>query len=615
MRANQTPLEDYALLSDCHSAALVSRSGSVDWLCLPRFDSPAVFSGLLDREAGHWSIRPSEEAVVSRKYIDGSLVLETRFETPDGVMVLVDAFALGKDNEGHDLGKEVPHALLRQVRCESGNVRVEVEYAPRPEYGINRPLLTAGKKGVSLQGGALALHLYTRVDFTVQDGRASASFELSSGESVEFALQYQTTWQKPAKKWNRKRIRKRIDSTLHAWRTWAEMHQSYDGPWADMVHHSGRVLQGLTFFPTGAMVAAPTTSLPEVVGEDRNWDYRYCWIRDASFTLEALWVAACPDESHKFFRFMTDAALPAVRAGSDLQIAFGVGGENDLSERSLDHLAGWFSSQPVRVGNAAWKQRQVDVYGELLGAAARLREQLTEISEGTREFLIGVADGAAERWTEKDHGIWELRSEPQHYVYSKLMCWVALQRATELEKLLEPGAERLERWAHTAAEIKATLLERGWNERLGSFTQIYEGDVFDASNLVMPIVGFLDANDPRMVSTVQATRERLMSPHGLVRRHSGQYSEKEGAFLLCTFWLAEVEALSGDVERATQTFENALRFANDVGLLSEEVEGEPGRLIGNFPQAFSHIGLVNAAWAISQAGRGRSGAAGPSSRP
>jgi GH15 family glucan-1,4-alpha-glucosidase len=361
------------------------------------------------------------------------------------------------------------------------------------------------------------------------------------------------------------------------------------------------VLQALTFEPTGAIVAAPTTSLPETIGGERNWDYRYAWVRDASLTMAALWVAACPDEANKFFAFLA-AAASQQPSPTDLQIMFGIGGERDLSERELPHLSGWRSSRPVRVGNGAWTQRQNDVYGELLGAAGRLVDQLGELDAATQRFLIAAADTAASCWQEKDQGIWEIRGEPRDFLYSKLMCWVALDCAIELAGQL--GAEdRVDGWAVTRDDIRAAILERGWNERVGAFTRAFDSEDLDASNLMLAITGFLPGDDPRVKATIDATTQRLTDKRGLVYRYVGDdgFAGEEGAFLLCTFWLAQAQALADDVEAATATFERAIAAINDVGLLAEEVDARTGEMTGNFPQAFSHIGLINAAWAITEA--------------
>lgn len=596
------PISEYALLSDCKSAALVGKNGSVDWLCFPRFDGPSVFGRLLDERAGQWSIRPTGEADVSRRYVDDTMLLETTFRTPTGTVALVDALAVGPNERGHELGADAPSVLLRHVRGIDGDVEVELTYEPRPEYGLIYPFLIPVDGGITAQGGADVLALSSPVPIEVDQFVGRARFVVSAGESVAFALNHASSSEPPPSLWSQSQIQARLDDTKRAWHTWSELHQTYDGPWQELVHHSGRVLYALTYYPTGAICAAATTSLPETVGGSRNWDYRFAWVRDASFTLQALWVAACPDEADKFFDFMSHAAASQVRRGADLQIMFGIGGERDLTERTLPHLSGWRNSAPVRVGNGAWTQRQLDVYGELLDAAARLPDQLDRLSPVAKELLADLADTAAARWHEKDQGIWEIRGEPRDFLYSKLMCWVALDRAISLADRLD-AQDRVSGWKRTRDEIADAILTRGWNEKAGAFTQSFDSEDLDASNLMMPIVGFLPADDPRMVATIDAIANHLTDDRGLVYRylaHDGLEGE-EGTFLLCTFWLAHALALAGEVDRARDTFEKAVAYVNDVGLLAEEVDADTAELLGNFPQAFSHIGLVNAAWAIHQA--------------
>ena len=596
------PIGEYALLSDCRSAALVSRDGSVDWLCFPRFDGPSVFCRLLDPAGGHFAIRPAGEFQVSRRYVDQTLVLETTFTTARGTAVLTDALAVGRNERGHDLGAHSPGTLLRSLACTRGEIQAEVSYAPRPEYGLIHPVLVPVPGGLAARGGANRLFLSTSVSFGVDDATATARVRLAAGQAAVFALGHGDMAGPPLAPWTAEEITGRLDDTLEGWRSWSAIHQNYEGPWRELVRHSGRVLQAMTFAPTGAIVAAPTTSLPETVGGERNWDYRYTWVRDASLTMEALWVAACPDEANKFFAFLANAAASGLQRDADLQIMFGIGGERDLSERELPHLAGWRGSRPVRVGNGAWLQRQLDVYGELLGAAQRLVDQLGELDPVTRRFLAAAADTAAARWREKDQGIWEIRGEPRDFLYSKLMCWVAVDCAITLASHL--GAEdRVADWEAARDEIRAAILTRGWNERAGAFTQAFGSEDLDASSLMLTITGFLAADDPRMKATIDAIARRLTDERGLVYRylaHDGLAGE-EGTFLLCTFWLAQAQALAGDVEAATVTFERAVAAINDVGLLAEEVDPRSGEMIGNFPQAFSHIGLINAAWAITQA--------------
>ncbi len=599
---SERPIADYAVLSDCHAAALVSREGSVDWLCFPRFDSPAIFGRLVDDAAGHWTIRPVGAARMSRRYVRGTLTLETLLETDAGEAILTESLAVGPNEGGHELGAHAQHALLRQVRGIRGEMVIEVEYAPRPEYGVVHPLLASVAGGLLARGGAAVLLLSSPVAWEVAGSTARTRVTVRDGEVMGFALQHRTSSEVAPEYWRQEEIARYLDQTIRAWQSWSDMHQSYQGPWKDLVHQSGLVMQGLTYFPTGAMVAAATTSLPEEIGGTRNWDYRFCWVRDASFTLEALWVAACPDEAHKFFDFLAHAALTQVRRGRDLQVMFGIGGEHDLTERELPHLAGWRGSRPVRIGNAAWNQRQLDVYGETLGAVYRLRDQLSELNDVTREFLIALVDTAGERWRETDHGIWEVRGEPRHFLYSKLMCWVALDRGIELADTLK-ASHKVAEWSAKRAEIRHTILTAGWSETAGAFTQSFGDNALDASNLVMPMVGFLPASHPQMRATIDAIAERLTDARGLVYRYRAPdgLAGEEGTFLLCTFWLAQALALTGDVARARRTFETAAGFVNDVGLIAEEVDPKTGELIGNFPQAFSHIGLVNAAWAIAQA--------------
>jgi alpha,alpha-trehalase len=604
---SSTPIADHALLSDRHSAALVDLGGSVEWLSFPRFDSPSIFGHLLDDAAGQWQIQPAGEWQSRRRYVDRTLVLQTTFTTSSGTLVLTDLLAVGPDNDGHRLGRDVPHLLVRRVACTQGEVEVDVLYEPRPEYGLVVPLLSAVDGGVTARGGAEWLVLTSPVALTLAGSRASGRTRLRAGETAHFALHRSTLEQQPARIWSQHELAAQVDDTVDAWQSWSALHQNYDGPWAELVHHSGRVLQGLSFQPSGAIVAAATTSLPEGVGGERNWDYRYSWVRDASFTMDALWVAACPDEAQDFFAFMATAAASGIGPDHGLQIMFGIGGEHDLSERELPHLAGWRDSRPVRVGNGAWNQQQVDVYGELLGAAHRLADQLGAVDDDTKRFLIACADTAASRWHEKDQGIWEVRGEPQHFLYSKVMCWVALDRAIAIADMIG-GGDRVDEWKQARAEIWEFVVRDGWSEEAGAFTQYLGSTALDASNLMMPIVGFLPADDPRMLATIDAIAERLTDEHGLVYRYRTEagvdgLAGEEGTFLLCTFWLAQALAQSGQIERAKGVFATALAFVNDVGLLAEEVDAKAGELLGNFPQAFSHIGLVNAAWAISEAER------------
>ncbi|MER6032155.1 glycoside hydrolase family 15 protein [Streptomyces sp. NPDC001851] len=598
------PIGDHALLSDCRTAALVTSDGSVDWLCVPRFDSPAIFARLLDEDAGHWSIRPVTGPVdISRRYVEDTLVLETVFRTTGGTAVLRDALALGRRERGHALGTASPGMLLRQITCTEGRVDIEIAYAPRPEFGLVHPLLSAVPGGLAAYGGAHVLLLSSPVDLRLSGSTAHGRIPLRAGHRLGFALHVGTAWERESAAWRTGRIRRRMSDTVEGWRSWSKLHRGYVGPWQDEVSHSGRVLRALTFAPTGAIVAAATTSLPEKTGGMRNWDYRYTWVRDASFTIQALATAACEKEKNRFFGFLARAAASQLDRGADLQIMYGIGGERDLSERPLPHLTGWRDSKPVRIGNDAWRQRQLDVYGELLDAAAQTLPPGEPLDPATRTFLLQAAETAAQRWTQPDQGIWERRGPSRHFLHSKLMCWVALDRAISMAPALQAD-ERLPHWQHERDQIRQAIEQRGWNPYLGAFTQAFDTDDLDASALMLPIVGFLPPHDPRIQSTVQAVATQLTDHNGLVRRYlTDELQEAEGTFLLCTFWLAQALALTGHTTRARHAFQTALAHANDLGLLAEETDSTTAEALGNFPQAFSHIGLINAARAIRDAER------------
>jgi GH15 family glucan-1,4-alpha-glucosidase len=600
---SSVPLREHALLSDCRSSALVTAAGSVDWLCLPRFDSPAVLARLLDDSAGHFSIAPANSGWAHTwRYKPAGLVLETTWSCLEGRLVVTDALALGPRERGHDLGRTSPGVLLRQVQCTSGSVAVRVEYAPRPEFGLVHPRLVATPGGLIAHGGAAVLMLSSDVVMHVDQATASAVVTLKAGESRAFALQQRDAWGAEPAPWKARSVRRRLAATEASWRSWSGLHQRYDGPLRELVHHSGVVLRGLTYARSGAVVAAPTTSLPEGVGSGRTWDYRYTWVRDASMTLQGLFIAACPDEAGRFFAFLARAASTQLDRGLDLQIMFGIGGERDLSERELPHLSGWRDTGPVRVGNGAWGQRQLDVYGSLLDAAYTLREQLGELDDGTRMFLVAAVEAAASRWHEDDQGLWEIRGSARPFLHSKLMCWVALDRGLAMMDQLR-CTDRAAAWSAVRDEIRDVILTQGWSERTGAFTQSLGSDELDASVLLIATVGFLPADDDRVLSTIDAIDRGLRDESGLTYRYRGGdgIASPEGSFLLCTFWLAEALAATGQVERSREVLRRAAGCANQLGLLSEQVDGADGELLGNFPQAFSHLGLVNAAQALALA--------------
>ncbi|MGE0026363.1 MAG: glycoside hydrolase family 15 protein [Thermoleophilia bacterium] len=602
------PIASYGMLSDCSSAALVSRTGSIDWLCLPRFDSPAVFARLLDPRAGHWSIRPREPFRMTRRYLDGTLVLQTTFTTATGTIRLTDALAFVAGQRGHDLGLDAPHELLRSVEGLGGSVDVVMQLAPRPEYGLVIPLLRVTDAGARTFGGPNQIAVSSGVPIEAEGGTAHATFQVRAGERVGFCLTWAPAESSPPETCAPMSVPDRIEDTVMAWRSWEDAHDIYEGPRRGLIRLSSRVLKGLSYRPTGAIVAAATTSLPEGVGGERNWDYRYAWIRDASLTMQALYIGTCPDEVTDFVSFMTSSAGGGADDESALQIMYGIGGEHDLAERVLPHLRGWRDSRPVRVGNGAWDQTQLDVFGELMDAIHLYRERLGDLHPEIRRFAAALADAAAARWREPDAGMWEMRGAPRHHLSSKLQCWVALDRAVALARRLGRFADA-PRWAAERDRIRAAILERGWSARRGAFAQAFDSDELDAAALLMPIVGFLPAADGRMRSTIEAIA-RDLTEDGLVLRYrtegglnaDGLHGE-EGGFIICSFWLAQCLAQLGEVDRAEELFDRLSGYANDLGLLAEQVEPATGALLGNFPQAFSHVGLIAAAWEIDRARR------------
>jgi GH15 family glucan-1,4-alpha-glucosidase len=598
------PIGEYGLLADCNSAALVTRDGSIDWLCLPRYDSDAIFARILDPDAGHWSIRPVDEYRADRRYVPGTLVIETTFTTAGGVVRVRDAMAFAAGQRGHDLGYDAPHEVLRSVEGVSGSVELVMELVPRPEYGLVRPLIRVVEGGAKTFGGPNRIEVSSAAALSLHDAGLYARFVVRGDQRLGFAIVWAAPEHRtPPTPTAPDQVAARVDDAVEAWRSWEAEHDVYAGPHRELVRQSARVLKGLTYRPTGAIVAAPTASLPETVGGERNWDYRFSWIRDSSLTLEALYIGACTDEAEEFVSFMTSAA----GGGASLQIMYGIGGEHDLAERVLGHLRGWRDSAPVRVGNGAWDQVQLDVYGELLNMIHVYRERLGELHPEIQAFVAELADTAARRWRETDSGIWEMRGEPRHHLSSKVLCWVALDRAVKLAPALGEHAAKADGWARERDAIRDAILERGWSERAQAYAQSFDADVLDGAALLMPIYGFLPATDPRMRSTIDAIA-RDLTVDGLVLRYLADeavgadgLSGEEGTFVICSFWLVVCLARAGEVERAEALFEQLAGYANDLGLLGEEIDTANGEQLGNFPQAYSHIGLITAAYEIDKA--------------
>ncbi len=589
------PISAYGLLADCNSAALVGTDSSIDWLCLPRYDSRSVFARILDPDAGHWSIRPAGHFESSRRYVPGTLVIETTFTGAGGTARLTDAMLFAQGQRGHALGLDAPHELARLVEGLAGRMEFELTLAPRPEYGLGRPLFNLRDGGALSVGGPDRFALSADPPLEVRDSAVRARFVVAVGERQGFAFRWAPAEHPEPQATRSDEVGGRIDDTVAGWRSWEADHDIYQGPHRELIRLSSRVLKGLTYRPTGAIVAAPTTSLPEAIGGARNWDYRFSWIRDASLTLDALWTGTCSDEIEAFVDWMVGAAGGHVHGEKPLQIMYGIAGERDLAERELPHLRGHRGSAPVRVGNGAWNQTQLDVYGEFLDAYCRYIDHLGEPDELVSHFLCDLADAAADRWEQRGSGIWEARSGPQHYLSGKVYCWVALDRAVRLGSRIGAG-DRVKRWQVERERVREAILTRGFSDSKRAFTQAFGVDDLDASALLIPLTGFLPATDERVRSTIDALERELMQDGLLLRYRSDDGLDgDEGTFVIGSFWLASALARAGELERAEVLFERVVGYANDLGLLAEEIDPVSGELLGNFPQAFSHVGLINAA--------------------
>lgn len=583
------PLEHYGVIGNMLSAALVSREGSIDWLCLPHFNSPACFASLLgNQDNGHWRIGPKDRrAKVTRHYVPGTAVLETRFETATGAVTLIDFMPLSED-EGHV-------DVVRIVRAEHGHVEMQMELALRFNYGQVVPWVRRRDYGLSAISGPDAVELHTSVPLVGRDMKTHASFSVQAGQTVPFTLSYHRSHQIPHFVPDRNES---LQRTIGWWREWSNrcVCETDNKVWREAVVRSLITLKLLTFQPTGGIVAAPTTSLPEAIGGNRNWDYRFCWLRDSSLTLYALLNAGYREEAEAWQQWLLRAASGHP---DQLHIMYGISGERWLPEHEVPWLAGYENSKPVRIGNEAAGQLQLDVYGELIGTLHVAREaELSPVAESWRLQKVLLAK-LETIWQQEDNGIWEVRGPSRHFTFSRLMCWLAFDRAVksaEHFKLSGPVA----RWAKLRDTIHADICANGFDENSGTFVQYYGGKALDASLLMIPISGFLPADDPRVIGTVRAVEQRLMHNGLLLRYDTTEVDDglrgQEGAFLACSFWLADAYVMLGRREEARKLFEKLLALRNDLGLMSEEYDTVRRRLVGNFPQGFSHIGLVNTAF-------------------
>jgi alpha,alpha-trehalase len=597
-------IADYALLSNCQGSALVSRGGSLDWACIPRFDAPALFARILGEPGGAWSITPTGPFETDRSYVEDTMVLQTRFRTPTGSARLTDFMPLHPDDKYNDIGLHSPPGLCRIIDDVEGRIELLVEIAVRPEFGLTTPLVRPHGPGLwRTRGGPIAVALSTNVELRRDGSVLTGLLDPAPGDVVTFGLETHDPWSDEPPSRTLDDVIAAREVAIGGWRSWAEKLVGYDGEYRAHVRRSALVLRALNYAPTGAIVAAPTTSLPEEIGGIRNWDYRYTWVRDASFTIGALAASGCAFEASKFFEFFVETTAGSLAGGQGLQIMYGIRGQRFIPEHELATMSGHRGSRPVRVGNGAWDQTQLDVYGEFLDAAWRISELGIDLDAEVCAFAGDIADRAVLRWNDVDEGIWEVRGGAGHFLYSKLMNWVALDRAVRLAEYLGPTAERLTLWTEQRDAIRDAILTQGWSDRAGAYTQAFGRDDLDASALMMPIVGFLPATDPRMLATIEAIAERLTDDQGFVYRYVNEdgLPGSEGTFGICTFWLAQCLALAGEVDRAEVLFDRMAGCANDVGLLAEEVDPSNGELLGNFPQAFTHIGLISAALAIEHA--------------
>jgi GH15 family glucan-1,4-alpha-glucosidase len=605
------PIGDYGFLSDCETTALVAPNGNVEWLCLPRMDSPSVFAAILDRDAGGFRVGPADVNVpAGRRYIPGTMVLETSWETRLGWVIVRDALCIGPwhhDSERSHSHRRSPtdhdadHVLLRLIECVQGSAEIKLECEPAFDYGglaVDWEYTGTGygEAVARSEGMNLQLTMVTDLRLGFEGPRARARTTMREGDVAFVAL----GWSEHGMPSTYEEALERLARTERFWQEWLKHGTFPDHPWRTHLQRSALTLKGLTYAPSGALIAASTTSLPEAPGGDRNWDYRYTWIRDSTFTLWALYSLGFEEEANDFFYFVADMAEAEE---GQLQIMYGIGGESKLEEQELAHLSGYEQSRPVRIGNGAYNQAQHDVWGAVLDSIYLHTRSRDQLPDRLWPIIKRQVESALAKWRDPDRGIWEVRGDPKHFTSSKLMCWVAADRGARLARIRND--ERMAtRWEAAAAEIHADICTNGIDER-GVFVQHYETDALDASQLMMPLVRFLPANDPRIRATVLAIADEL-TENGLVLRYRvGQtddgFASEEGTFTICSFWLVSALAEIGEIGRARGLCEKLLSFASPRALYAEEIDAGTGRHLGNFPQAFTHLALINAVMHIVRA--------------
>ncbi|HZO35839.1 MAG TPA: glycoside hydrolase family 15 protein [Solirubrobacteraceae bacterium] len=596
------PIAEYAFLSDTEVTALVAPSGNVEWMCLPRMDGPSVFGAILDRDAGGFRLGPADTMVPSgRRYLPGTMVLETTWGTRTGWVIVRDVLLIGPWHDEQERSHthrrsptdhDAEHVLLRTLRCVNGSVEIHLDCAPKLDYG--RVPVTWAYDGdgyhsavAGAEGHDLKLRLVSDLRLGIEDDRIRARTTMHDGDFAFVAL----SWSEHPGPESYDDAHACVVRTADYWHEWLSQGEFPDHPWRGHLIRSALTLKGLTYAPTGAMIAAATTSLPETPGGERNWDYRYSWIRDSTFALWGLYTLGFDWEANDFFYFINDV----VSGEEDIQVMYGIGGERVLDEHTLDHLEGYDGARPVRIGNGAWNQEQHDVWGALLDSIYLHTKSRDNLPESVWPMIVRQVENAIRCWRDPDRGIWEVRGAPKHFTSSKVMCWVACDRGARLA-LLRGAHEEAERWQAAAEEIHADVCANALDER-GVFTQHYDTDGLDASVLLMPLVRFLPADDERIRATIEAIESEL-SVNGLVQRYlthetDDGLSGSEGAFTICSFWLVSALSEIGEAQRARELCERLLSLASPLNLYAEEIDPGSGRHLGNFPQAFTHLALIN----------------------
>jgi len=598
---NFKKIEHYGIIGNLDTCALVGRDGSIDWCCFPHIESPSVFAGILDIDkGGHFAVSPSGPFESEQQYIENTNVLQTIFHTSTGKATLVDFMPLTEDYEA---GKHEIQSIYRKLTCNGGTIKVEIKFRPRFDYARAQTVVKSADNGILAAADNEQVYLSSSFDLKVRNNEAFGSYTLKQGETAWFVLKYGGS--EPVYP---KACENSLEETVRYWQNWS--HKC--GPtecvfhmlWHDLIVRSGLVLKLLTHHESGAICAAPTASLPEEIGGVRNWDYRFNWIRDAAFTVQAFFNLGHIKEAKNYLKWVLSQCRGT--KPSDIRIMYGLHGESSLEEKELKHLSGYRNSRPVRIGNEAVNQRQLDIYGELVNIFYEIVRYGEDISNDDWKYVTKIIDYTCTVWNTPDAGIWEVRGDPQHFVYSKLMCWVALDRGIKIAEQKRFEAP-LEKWGKTRDEIRKAIMEKGFNAELNSFVQAFGSSTLDATSLLIPVMGFLPFDDPRVKGTVNASLKQLLTKDTFVYRYKGEdgLPGKEGAFVLCSFWLVNALVLSGRNEEAMRIFKNLIKYISPLGLFAEEIDPETGEHLGNFPQAFSHIGLINSALYLGKAEGGK----------